>query len=360
MYDNFKVPEDIAIRLDIDGVRMSIENIFKALGSPEENAKRMADVLLYADIHGVASHGISQMNQYYILGLREGWLNPTPQWKAISEAPACATIDGDRGIGLDIGPQAMELAMDKAKACGIGAVTVTNSWHCGAIGYYATLALERDMIGMAMTSSGLYVAPTFGAKPMLGTNPIAMGAPAREETSFLFDASTSSVAMNKVALTRKNEGTVPPGWIAKSDGAPVMEQSPVPEDCMLLPVGGTREIGSHKGYGLAVMVEVLCSLLSGGVTKFADPDKFAHHFLAYNIDAFTGLESFKDQMDVFMKGLRECPPAPGHERVLHAGIPEKEAEADSRANGIPYHPEVVQWHQEIADELGIEHCFSIS
>jgi LDH2 family malate/lactate/ureidoglycolate dehydrogenase len=105
MYGQFKVPEDIVIRLDMDGVRMSVENIFKALGSPEVNAKRMADVLLYADIHGIASRGISQMNQYYILGLREGWLNATPKWKTISEAPACATIDGDRGIGLDIGPR---------------------------------------------------------------------------------------------------------------------------------------------------------------------------------------------------------------------------------------------------------------
>ena len=358
MYDEYKVPEGIAIRLDADAVQTSVENIFMALGSPEENAKRMTDVLLYADIRGVESHGISHMNQWYTLGLRKGWLTAAPEWKTVSEAPACATLDGDCGIGIDIGPQAMELAMEKAEACGVGAVTVTNSWHCGAIGYYASMALERNMIGMAMTSAGLYVAPTFGAKPMLGTNPIAMAAPARDETSFLYDASTCSVANNKVVLTKRNEGTVPPGWIANSDGEPIMEQSSVPEDYMLLPAGGTREIGSHKGYGLGVMVEILTSLLSGGATKFADPDKFAHCFVAYNIEAFTGIESFKDQMDVFMRGLRECPPAPGHDRVIHGGMPEKEAKADRLANGIPYHPKVVQWHQEIAEELGIEHCFA--
>ena len=357
MFDDYKVSEDIAVRLDVEEVRRSIENIFKAHGCPEENAKRMADVLLYADIRGIDSHGISYMMQWYTDGLKKGWLKAAPECKPVREAAGCATLDGDTGIGLDVGPQAMELAMAKADACGIGAVSVINSWHFGAAGYYAAQAVERDMVGIAMTSAGLFVAPTFGAKAMLGTNPIAVGAPTRNETPFLYDASTSSVAYNKVVLTQRNEGTVPPGWIAHSDGTPIMEQSSVPKDHMLLPVGGTREIGSHKGYGLAVMVDILSGLLSGGGPRFDNPDKYNHHFLAYRIDAFTDLEGFKDQMDIFMGGLRECPTAPGHDRVIHAGIPEKEAEADRRANGIPYHPDVVEWHRTMAEKLGVEHCF---
>lgn len=357
MYEAYKVPEDIAIRLPVGAVRTSIENIFQAFDVPEENAKRMADVLLYADIHGIESHGISEMMQWYTLGLKEGWLKSNPQWKAVRDLPGVATIDGDTGIGLDVGPQAMNLAMDKADTCGVGAVAVTNCWHFGAAGYYAKQALERDMVGIAMTSSGLYVTPTFGAKPLLGTNPIAVGAPTRNEIPFVFDASTSSVAMNKVALTQRNGGKVPPGWIAHSDGTPIMEQSDVPEDYMLLPVGGTREGGSHKGYGLAVIVEILSSMLSGCGPRFEHQNEFAHHFTAYRIDAFTELDRFKDYMDIYMKELRECPPAPGHDRVIYAGMPEKEAAEDRRANGIPYHPDVVEWHRTTADELGVEHCF---
>lgn len=358
MFDQFKVSEDIAIRLDVEDVRKSVQNIFCALGVPEENAKRSADVLMYADLRGIESHGISYMMQWYTLGLKKGWLKAAPQCKPVRETPGSATLDGDGGMGLDVGPQAMELAMDKAETCGVGAVVVTNSWHCGAIGYYASQALERDMVGVVMTSSGLYAPPTFGAKALLGTNPIAMAAPTRNEIPFVYDASTTSVARNKVVLTQKLGGKVPPGWIARPDGTPIMEQSLVPDDYMVLPLGGTREMGSHKGYGLSVMVDILSSLLSGNTPRYEHARDMFHHFIAYRIDAFTDLEGFKDQMDAYMKTLRECPPAPGHDRVLYAGMPEAEAEAERRAKGIPYHPDVVAWHREMAEKLGVEHCFS--
>jgi len=357
MFEDFKVPEGIAIRLNVDEVQRSLENIFGALGMPKENAKRSADVLVYADVRGVESHGISYMMQWYVQGLQEGWLNPNPNPKPLREMPGCATLNGDRGIGIDIGPQAMELAMDKADVCGVGAVTVTDSWHCGAIGYYATQALDRDMVGVVTTSSGMYTTPTFGAKALLGTNPIAVGAPTRDEVPFVYDASTSSVANNKIQLTQQLGGKVPPGWIAQADGTPIMEQSHVPEEHLILPMGGTREIGSHKGYGLSVTVDILSCLLSGSPLRYEKPNHFAHHFLAYKIEAFTDLEGFKTQIDGYMKELRECPPAPGHDRVLYAGMPEKEAEADRRVSGIPYHPDVVEFHRKTADELGVEHCF---
>ncbi len=357
MFEDFKVPDDIAIRLNVDDVRRSLENIFGALGMPDANAQRAADVLVYADVRGIESHGVSYMMQWYVQGLRKGWINPAPEPKPIREMPGCATLDGGKGVGIDVGPQAMALAMDKADACGVGAVTVTNSWHCGAVGYYAAQALERDMVGVATTSSGMYVAPTFGAKAMLGTNPIAVGAPTRNEVPFVFDASTSSVANNKIQLTHKLGGKVPPGWIAQADGTPIMERSSVPDDHLILPLGGNRETGSHKGYGLSVAVDILSCLLSGSPLRYENPNGFAHHFLAYKIEAFTDLDGFKDQMDGYMKTLRECPPAPGHDRVLYAGMPEHEAEADRRARGIPYHPDVVAFHRTTAEELGVEHCF---
>lgn len=357
MFEDFKVPDAIAIRLDVDDVRRSLENIFGGLGMPDANAKRAADVLVYADVRGIESHGVSYMMQWYVQGLRKGWINPNPEPKPIREAAGCATLNGDQGVGIDVGPLAMELAMEKADACGVGAVTVTNSWHCGAVGYYVTQALERDMVGIATTSSGMYVAPTFGAKPLLGTNPIAVGAPTRDEVPFVFDASTSSVANNKIQLTHKNEGKVPPGWIAQADGTPIMERSHVPDDHLILPLGGTREMGSHKGYGLSVAVDILSCLLSGSALRYEKPNDFAHHFLAYKIEAFTDVNTFKDQIDAYMKELRECPTAPGHDRVLYAGMPEREAETDRRKNGIPYHPDVVAFHRQTAEELGVEHCF---
>lgn len=357
MFEDFKVPEDIAVRLGVEDVRHSLESIFGGLGMPEANAKRAADVLVYADVRGIESHGVSYMMQWYVLGMRNGWINPKPEPKPVREMPACATLDGDKGVGIDIGPQAMELAIEKADACGVGAVTVTNSWHCGAVGYYTVQALERDMVGVATTSSGMYVAPTFGAKPLLGTNPIAVGAPTRNEVPFVFDASTSAVANNKIQLTHKLGGKVPPGWIAKADGTPIMEQSHVPDEHLILPLGGTREVGSHKGYGLSVAVDILSCLLSGSALRYEKPNDFAHHFLAYKIEAFTDVDGFKDQLDGYLKTLRECPTAPGHDRVLYAGMPEKEAEEERRAKGIPYHPDVVEFLRTTADELGVEQYF---
>ena len=195
--------------------------------------------------------------------------------------------------------------------------------------------------------------PTFGAERLLGLNPIAIAVPTREEPPFIFDASMSAVAGNKVRLAQRLGRDALPGWIADGDGDPIMEEWEIPEDFMMLPLGGTREIGSHKGFGLTVMIEVLTSVLSGGA---AGPDRRAaqaHHFLAYRIDAFTEIEQFKDDMDIYLRRLREAKTAPGAERVYYAGLPEHEEEVIRRERGIPYHPEVIEWFKGMISELGI-------
>ena len=356
MSGRFEVPEEIAIRVAADDMRATVEGMFRALGSPEADAARCADALIYADVRGIDSHGVSNMMPTYVAGLRDGWINPAPVWRVIRDAPAVATVDSDRGLGLTVGPQAMALALEKAQACGIGCVVVTNGRHFGAAAYHAALALERDMIGIAMTVGGLQVAPTFGARAMVGLNPIAVAAPTRSEPPFVFDASMSSVAGNKIRIARRLGSTVAPGWIARPDGTPIMEESPVPEQFLMLPLGGTREIGSHKGYSLAVMVDILSGLLGGDPAGFRrQPADVSHHFLAYRVDAFTDVDAFKDEMDGFMRGLRDTPPAPGHERVLYAGLPEHEAQLERSERGIPYHPDVVEWFRKTADELGVAH-----
>ncbi len=352
----FQVPDDIAVHVAPDDMLATVEAIFQALGCPEGDAQRSADALIYADVRGIDSHGVSNMMPIYVAMLKGGFTNPAPTLRVLRETDAVATVDSDRGFGLTIGPQCMDLALDKAERCGIGSVVATNGRHFGAAAYHAARALERDMIGVALTVGGLEVAPTFGGEARVGLNPIGIAVPSRNEPPFIFDASMSSIAGNKLRIARRLGSTILPGWIAEADGTPIMEESPVPKEFLMLPLGATRELGSHKGYGLAVMVDVLSGLLGGDPPGFErEPGDVSHHFLAYRIDAFTDLEGFKDRMDVYLRGLRETKPAPGHERVLYAGLPEHEAELARRASGIPYHPDVVDWFRKTADDLGVEH-----
>ena len=356
MLERFKVPKDIAILVQEKDIRGTVEDIFQKLGMPEEHAVEAADVLVLADLRAVETHGVSNMLRLYVDQFGTGHVNPRPQMKVVREAPACATLDGDRGLGCALGPQAMRIAIEKAEKCGVGAVVMTNGRHYGMAAYYAMQALEHDMIGLSMTVGGTVMAPTWGAKPMLGANPIGIAAPGRNEPPFVFDASTTSVAGNKVQLARRLGQPLLPGWIAKGDGTPIMEEVPPPEDwwdSMLLPLGGTREIGSHKGYGLSLMVDVLSGVLSGTGPGLMNKGVASHHFLAYKIDAFVDVDWFKDTMDVYLKALKETPPAPGHDRVLYAGLPEHEDYHDRIENGIPLHPEVVEWFRSICSELDV-------
>jgi L-2-hydroxycarboxylate dehydrogenase (NAD+) len=353
MLEQFHVPEDEAVRVDPEAMRQTVHDIFVALGMPEEHAAQSTDVLLYADTRGIDSHGVSNMLRVYVDRIRSGDINVNPQWKVVREAAAVATIDSDGAHGGVIGPEAMRMAIERAREYGVGAVTVYRGGHYGAAAYTAAMALEHDMIGVSMTAGGVQVTPTFGAEALIGLNPIAVAVPTRNEPPFIFDASMSSVAGNKVRLARRLGRDVLPGWVAGEDGDPIMEEAPLPEPFLMLPLGGTREIGSHKGYGLGVMVEVLTTVLAGGG---GGPDRrggSAHHLLAYKVDAFTDLEQFKDDMDAYLKRLTGAKTAPGHERVLYAGLPEHEEEMERRERGIPYHPEVIGWFKEITSELGI-------
>jgi len=242
-------------------------------------------------------------------------------------------------------------------------VTVFNSGHFGAIGHFAMQAAQQDMVGVCFTGAGLSVVPTFAAKPMLGTNPIAVAAPARREAPMLFDAATSAIAGNKIRLAIRLGSPLLPGWVTDKEGNPITEEKPVfdRDEYHQLPLGGTREQGSHKGYGFALMAEVLSTVLAGALpTMLAPGGGSKNHFAAYNIEAFTDLEQFKDTMDRMLETLRTAPPAPGQERVLYPGLSEAEELQKRRAKGIPLHKEVLQWFGECTRELGIAPLASIS
>ena len=252
----------------------------------------------------------------------------------------------------------MEIAIRKAGEVGVGMVTIGNSRHLGMASYHAMLALEHDMIGVCMTSAPPRMVPTFGAEPRLGTNPIAVAVPSRHEAPFVFDAATSSVAQNKIEIARRLGADLEPGWLASEDGTPIMEEVPVPENYHLLPVGATRELGSHKGYGLACVVDILAGVLTGfGYGAVPGRPNFGHYVAAYNVAGFDDPDHFKDEMDGWLQMMKSTKPAPGHDRVLVAGQPEAEMEAVRREEGIPLHPDVVQFIRDTCAELSVRCMF---
>ena len=356
MLERFKVPVGDQVHVPADDLRRTVAAIFEKMGVPTEDAAEGADVLVQTDLRGVETHGVSNMLRAYVEHYGDGSLNPRPDWRIVREAPATATMDADRGLGVILGPKAMRIAIEKARQVGVGIVIMSNAGHSGAIGHHAMLAAKEDMIGMTLTAAGLAVPPTFGAEARFGTNPMAVAAPAGREAPFLFDAATSAVAGNKLRLAERVGAKLLPGWMAELDGTPIMEETPVRDRTQYyqLPLGGTRELGSHKGYGLAMMVEVLATMLAGALPRMLDDDVGdRHYFAAYNIESFTDLSTFKSNMDQMLSALRETRPAPGHDRVIYPGLSEYEEEQERLANGVPLHKEVIEWFAGITGELSI-------
>jgi LDH2 family malate/lactate/ureidoglycolate dehydrogenase len=354
--ERFKVPPQDQVLVSEGDLRRTTTRIFEKLGVTPEDAADAADVLTMTDLRGVETHGVSNMLRVYVRDYRAGKLDPSPGWKMEREAPGTAVIDAERRLGIIVGPKAMRLAIDKARKVGVGIVTVHNSGHFGAIGHFAMQAAQADMVGACFTAAGLHVVPTFGAKPLLGTNPIALAAPARREAPLLFDAATSAIAGNKIRLAMRIGSPLLAGWVTDKEGTPIMEEKPVfdREDFYQAPLGGTREQGSHKGYGFALMAEVLSTMLAGALpTMLAPGSGSKNQFAAYNIEAFTDLERFKDSMDEMLRTLRTAAPAPGQERVLYPGLSEAEELAHRRAHGIPLHKEVIEWFAQCTNEMSL-------
>ena len=354
MLERFKVPDEIAVRVPQQDMRQTVESIFQAMGMPSDQAHSAADVLMYADIRGIDSHGVSNMMRAYVAMFQAERINPTPKLQRTVDHKAAISYDCDRGLGLAQSKEMMLAAVDRARDTGVAVVTASNGQHYGACAYYAHVGVEHDMIGISMTAGGLLVVPTHGAERMLGLNPLGIGAPSEREEPFIFDASMSSVAGNKIELLRRVGGHVLPGWVTDSDGNPVMDESQVPNQFMMLPLGGTREIGSHKGFGLSMMIEILCGVLQGTGGGPHRRQGVAHYFMAIDVERFTDLAEFKNDMDNYLRTILECKPAPGESRVVYPGYLEHEDEVDRLANGIPYHPEVIEWFKKTTDELGVD------
>ncbi|RQO32693.1 malate dehydrogenase [Taibaiella sp. KBW10] len=340
--------------------------IFLKIGCPDADADTATKVLLSADLRGVDSHGIARLIGYVRLW-EVGRVNANPQIRIVHESPSTAVIDGDKGLGLVVAPYAMQVAIDKAKQAGTGWVAVKNSNHYGIAGIHAMMALEHKMIGISMTNASALVAPTFSTERMLGTNPIAYAIPAKHQPPFVADFATTTAANGKLEILQRKKENTPSGWVQDIDGNPSQDANILKQKGALLPLGGDRVHGSHKGYALGSIVDILSGVLSGAsFGPWAPPfpayvplpenmpgEGLGHFFGAMRVDAFRTEDSFLEQMDLWISRFREATPVPGQDKVLIPGDPEREYEAERRVKGIPLHEEVIADLQTLSDKFSV-------
>ncbi|MCH8276680.1 MAG: Ldh family oxidoreductase [Bacteroidetes bacterium] len=358
---------EVAVRnFPLEFLRDFSKCVFIHFGVPEKDAILAASVLDASDRRGIDSHGVARLHTYFEL-LTEGRINPTPDISIVRETPSTATVDGDNGLGLVVGPWANEIAMEKAQEHGSGWVSVCNSNHFGIAGYYVLEALTRDLIGIAMTNSTKIVAPLWGAEPMLGTNPIAIAFPGKKEPPIVIDMATSTVAFGKVEIAWRSAQPVPDGWMIDGEGMGSNEPSDMLRGGALLPLGSDRLHGGHKGYCMATIVDILCCVLSGAnwgpfappfTLRLETPDRsvgkgIGHFFGAMRIDGFIEPDEFKEQIDEWIRVFRATKPAPGTDGPLVPGDPEREAEKIRVQEGVPLVMPVIEDLREIANYTGV-------
>jgi L-2-hydroxycarboxylate dehydrogenase (NAD+) len=365
------VLEETGTQVQAEPLRNFCVRVFERMDIPEEDARITADVLVAADLRGIDSHGVARLRRY-VDGLRDDVMVARPDVQVLTETPTTALVDGGAGLGQPVSYRAMERAIQKAQDYGAGFVTVRNSNHYGIAGYYAMMALEHDCIGISMTNAAVLVVPTFGRDAMLGTNPIAVAAPAGEEWPFVLDMATSTVPRGKLEVYERLEKPIPLGWATDETGTPTTDGGQVLGNFKrragggLLPLGGAGELlGGHKGYGLALLVDVLCAILSGAA--YADrvypkapdgkplPSQIGHFFGAWRVDAFRPVDQFEAAMDDLQRRLKSAPKAKGHTRIyIHGEKEYEEAERRSR-DGIPLNPKVTADLRAIGEELNVKY-----
>ena len=342
------------------------EAVFLKMGCPASDAALATMVLLSADLRGIDSHGIARLVGYVRLW-ELGRINATPDIKIVHETPSTAVIDGDRGLGLIVAPRAMEIAMEKAKQVGTGWVSVKNSNHFGIAGYHAMMALEQEMIGIAMTNASALVAPTYAAEKLLGTNPIAVAVPAGKEAPFVADFATTTAANGKLEIAQRNNTTIPLGWAQDEAGNPTQDANILKNGGALLPLGSEKEQGSHKGYALGAIVDIFSAVLSGAsFGPWAPPfpayvpmpenmpgEGLGHFIGAMRIDAFRPAADFKSNMDLWLNRFRNAKPAKGHEKVYVAGDIERSMEIARMQNGIPLVQNVQNDLMALAEKMSL-------
>ncbi len=355
------------MRIPAATIRAQLGSVLRAWGMSAPHADTTAEMMVETDLRGVDSHGISMLPTYD-REFRAGRLNMTPVFKTLREGPAMALIDADASLGHPVSVHAMNLAVDKCRGLGVAVVSVVNSHHFGAAGCYARIAADRGAIGMVTSATrGVSLVPTFAAEPVMGTNPLAFAAPARRNPPFQLDMATTTVAAGKVKVYKLNHKPLPPGWVVDGAGRPVTD----PEEAFkyvferpeggITPLGGPRDAGGHKGYGLAVMVHILGGALAGAsfsplrnrTQKPSDPHNIGHFFMAIDPTAFRPAGEFEDDLDQVLDTLHGAKRSDPAQPVLVAGDPEMATRAERLRDGVPVPDDLLAQLRAVAKSAAV-------
>ncbi len=338
---------DTYVSIEHEALLTFCRQVFEKLGLSHEDAVIASDVLVASDVRGIESHGVGRLWRYRN-GLKTGLMLPDAETEVLRDTPSSVVLNANGGMGAPVSVKAMNTVIKKADANGSAFGCVRDSNHFGIAGYYAMLALEKDMLGFAMTNTAALGVPTFGRQVAYGTNPLAFCAPADRERAFVLDMSTTVVTRGKVEVYDNKGKGLPLGWAVDKTGRSAENPKTILDDMFnrigggILPLGGEGEnFGGHKGYGLAVMVDILCAVLGGAAfgTDICDTEtssaRVSHFFGAIKIDRFRDPADFRKDMDIILERLRQSSPAEGCEKVYFAGQKEFEREAESMAKGVP-------------------------
>ncbi len=360
--------------LDWDTARSFMEDAFKGVGVPADDAKIVVDVLLESDKRGIESHGCNRFKPIYIDRINDGIQNPVTNFEIIKETPCTAVVDGHDGMGQVIGYKSMQMAIDKAKQYGLGMVVVRNSCHYGIAGYYPTMACKQGCIGITGTNARPSVAPTFGVEGMFGTNPLTIGIPTDEDFDFIIDCATSITQNGKIEYYARIGEDVHPGTIIDSDGNAVEGDAGVAlakirkGTAALATLGGIGEaLGGYKGYGYAMVVELLSSVLQDGLYgKDLDgkdengnkrPYHLGHFFIAIDTDHFLGEELCRKKAGEIIRSVRASKKQPGAERIWSANEKEWNVWLQRKDSGVPINESVQAEMSKVRDDLKLDYKF---
>lgn len=357
------------VYIPVETLKQFMLDVFTRLGVPEDDARISTDVLIASDLRGIDSHGVGRLKYYYDR-IKRGQHRVITEFEVIKESETTALVDGHHGMGHVIAHRCMQMAIDKARHYGTGAVAVRNSTHFGIAGYYPLMAVEAGMVGFTVTNARPSISPTFSTEPMLGTNPIAFAAPSDMPFPFCLDMATPIIQRGKIEIAERAEKPLPKGWVIGDQGEPLTDPGEIivrlgKDTAALLPLGGAGEdFAGYKGYGLAVMVEILSAAMSGGAFMKdllgSNPDgsprpfMLGHFFLAIDVAHFLSLEAFKHIVGSIMRDLQSARKAPGQDRIYVAGEKEYDSTLARRKSGIPLNKNLRAELQFVRDELNIQ------
>ncbi|MCX7795600.1 MAG: Ldh family oxidoreductase [bacterium] len=341
-------------RINAELLKEFCSNVLAKLGVPKDSADIVSDHLVWADLMGISSHGVTRLG-IYVKRLQTGLANAKPNIHIVRETPSMAVLDGDNGLGQVVGVKAVELAIEKASKVGVGVVGVRHTTHFGCAGYYALKAIEKNMIGVVMSNAPSTMAPWGARVPYLGTNPIAFGVPTAEFPPILLDMATSIVARGKIILAAKEGKTIPEGWAVDPEG----EFTTNPESALK---GAVLPFGGPKGSGIALMIDIFSGILSGAefgshigslYDDFSKPQNVGNFIMVFNVESFCPVKEFKERIELMRQEIKSLPKAKGVEEILLPGELEFRRYVENIRNGLQLSPEVIRELREVGELLSI-------